>query len=107
LRFAASACIKAQWTCVENAVPPRWLQVLRSGFHLMQVTLFAPSNEAFLRLFPSTELDELLAGAANATSPLQTLLLSHSVPSPVFAGVKVCLLACWQQLSRWAQTLRC
>lgn len=54
----------------------------------VQATLFAPSNEALLRTFPQATLDQLLADAANATSPLQALVLLHSVPSPVFVSVR-------------------
>lgn len=52
----------------------------------LQATLFAPSNEALLRVFPQATLDQLLADAADATSPLQALVLLHSVPSPVFSS---------------------
>lgn len=54
-----------------------------------QATVFAPSNEAFLRLFPEAVLGQLLADAADDTSPLQALALLHSVPSPVFLEVRL------------------
>jgi hypothetical protein len=55
---------------------------------LAQATIFAPSNEAFLRLFPEAILSRLLTDAASVTSPLQSLVLLQAVPSPVHLHVR-------------------
>lgn len=91
---------KQKWPAFQAVAPPAylcyrpetkrrlWLTYITMLLCNAQATVFAPSNEAFLRIFPEAVLNRLLSGAASATSPLQALVLLHSVPSPVYLNVR-------------------